>query len=196
MDNTPDAEGAPIRARLALIAAVAKNGVIGAGNAMPWHIPGELQHFRALTMGHRIVMGRRTWQSIGRPLPGRENVVVTRDAAFAAPGCIVAPSFAAALLGSTLALPIFCIGGAQLYAQALPLADELRLTEIDRDFDGDTTMPPIPRGEWREQSREARVDASSGLHYAFVHYVRIGSPADRAFAPAGGGPPVTPGRTT
>src|SRR2546422_895752 len=107
MDNTPvapDAPGSPAAdahapaspARLAIIAAVAKNGVIGAGNAMPWHIPAELRHFRALTTGHRIVMGRKTWEAIGRPLPGRDNVVVTRDPKYAAPGCTVVASLAAA----------------------------------------------------------------------------------------------------
>src|SRR5437870_10902223 len=111
MDNTPVADPAPSRqtganahpARLAVIAAVARNGVIGAANAMPWHIPGDLRHFRALTTGHRVVMGRRTWQSLGRPLPKRENVIVSRDSSFTAPpGCIVARTLDEALDASTL----------------------------------------------------------------------------------------------
>lgn len=159
--------------RIALIAAVAKNSVIGAGNGLPWKLPADLRHFRALTMGHRVVMGRRTWQSLGRPLPGRENVIVSRDPALLAPGCTVVANLAGAFVDSTLPRPIFCIGGATLYEQALPAAEALYLTEIDADFDGDTRMPPIARDEWRESSRIHEIDPETGLHYAFVHYVRI-----------------------
>jgi dihydrofolate reductase len=152
---------------------MARNRVIGAGNRMPWHLGPDLKRFRALTTGHRIVMGRRTWESIGGPLPGRENVIVTRNPDFTAEGCIVARSLAAALAGSALPPPVFVIGGAELYAEALPLADEIHLTEIDAEFDGDTRMPMLP-GRWREVAREPGVDLLSGLHYAFVHLVRAG----------------------
>ena len=177
-DTTPSADAAesarsPVSARFAVIAAVARNGVIGAGNAIPWHVPADLKHFRALTSGHRIVMGRRTWESLGRPLPDRENVVVSRDPAFRAPGCIVVRSLDDALAGGTLPLPVFCIGGAKLYADALPRADRLYLTEIGAIFEGDTRMPPIDFGAWRERSRRDEVDPASGLHYAFVEYARI-----------------------
>lgn len=189
MDDTPDAGGAPRAASgeraasiptpaLALIAAVACNGVIGAGDEMPWHIPGDLRHFRALTTGHRVVMGRRTWESIGRALPGRENVIVSRDASLTAPGCIVVRSLDAALdaalTDTPLPLPVFCIGGAKLYADALPRADRLYLTEIDAEFDGDTYMPSIDYSHWRELSRVAEIDPKTGLHYAFVEYARLG----------------------
>ena len=169
--RAPDAErlSAP---RLALVAAVARNGVIGANNRMPWHLAGELRHFRTLTTGHRIVMGRKTWESLGRPLPDRENVIVSRDAALVAPGCRVVASLADALADCALPDPIFCIGGAELYRAALPLADELHLTEIDADFQGDTLMPAIPRAEWREIARQPANDAATGVNYAFVHYVR------------------------
>ena len=160
--------------RLALIAAVARNGVIGANNRMPWHLSGELRRFRALTTGHRIIMGRKTWESLGRPLPERENVIVSRDPELVATGCQVVTSLAAALADSTLPEPVFCIGGAELYRAALPLADELYLTEIDADFAGDTLMPEIARVEWREVGREPARDAATGIDYAFVHYVRAG----------------------
>jgi len=176
-----DADAPGRGARLAIIAAVAANGVIGAGNRMPWHLSADLKRFRALTTGHRIVMGRKTWQSLGRPLPGRDNVIVSRDPALAAPGCRVVASFDEALRGNPLPGPIFCIGGAQLYRIALPRADEIYLTEINADFDGDTMMPPIPRDEWRETAREPMLDPASGLRYAFVHLQRIPAPA--ALAP-------------
>ena len=174
--RTPGTGAAP-SSRLSVIAAVARNGVIGAGNRMPWHLPADLRHFRALTMGHRIVMGRKTWESLGRPLPGRENVIVSRNAGLVAPGCAVVPSFAAALAGSALPPPVFCIGGAALYRIALPLADALHLTEIDADFAGDTLMPPLAPGEWSEIARDPGTDPTSGLSFAFVKYVRIKAPA-------------------
>ena len=172
--RSPRAQGAErLRVpRLALVAAVARNGVIGANNRMPWHLTGELRHFRALTTGHRIVMGRKTWASLGRPLPKRENVIVSRDASLVAPGCRVVASLADALADCALPDPIFCIGGAELYRAALPLADEIHLTEIDADFHGDTLMPAIPRDEWREIARTPASDAATGVNYAFVHYVR------------------------
>ena len=174
--RTPGAGAGPA-SRLSVIAAVARNGVIGAGNRMPWHLPADLRHFRALTMGHRIIMGRKTWESLGRPLPGRENVIVSRNAGLVAPGCQVVPSLAAALAGSALPPPMFCVGGAALYRIALPLADAAHLTEIDADFAGDTKMPPLAPGEWREIAREPGTDAATGISFAFVTYARIRAPA-------------------
>src|SRR5678815_5757123 len=107
---------------VALIAAVARNGVIGADNALPWKLPADLARFRALTIGHTVIMGRKTWQSLGRPLKDRQNVVVTRDRSFAAEGADVAASLGEALAMSTLPAPAFCIGGGELYADALPVA--------------------------------------------------------------------------
>jgi dihydrofolate reductase len=158
---------------LALIAAVARNGVIGADNALPWKLPADLARFRALTTGHTVIMGRKTWQSLGRPLKDRENVVVTRDRAFAAEGAQVATSLRDALAMSTLPGPAFCIGGGELYAHALPLASLVYLTEIDRDFEGDVRFPAFDTREWRERSREEHADAS-GMRYAFVTYERAG----------------------
>lgn len=159
---------------LVIIAAVARNGIIGAtvdGNpVMPWHLPEDLRHFKALTGGHPILMGRKTWESLGRPLPGRRNIVITRNADYRAEGAEVAPSLAAAqaLCGDATA---FVIGGGEIYAQALPLATRLELTEIDADFVGDTHFPAWSRGEFFVQTRSAHVGAN-GLRYAFVSYRR------------------------
>ncbi len=168
---SPSPGGAVRRAPLAIIAAVARNGVIGADNALPWRLPADLAHFRALTTGHAIVMGRRTWQSLGRPLPGRQNIVITRDPALAAPGATVVHSLAAALVAASLPPPHFCIGGAALYAEALPIADVLHLTEIGRDFAGDTRFPVWDRNAFVEIARSEHI-ADDGLPYAFATYAR------------------------
>ena len=159
---------------LSLIAAIARNGVIGIDNRLPWHLPADLKHFKALTTGNTVIMGRKTWDSLPakfRPLPGRRNIVVTRNAAFRAEGADVAASLpaAVALAESNVA---FVIGGAELYRAALPLADRLELTEIDADYAGDTGFPERDPTLWREPAREAQVDAA-GLRYAFVSYERI-----------------------
>ena len=161
-------EDAPAKApALALIAAVAKNGVIGAGNALPWRLPADLKRFRALTLGHAVIMGRKTWESIGRPLSGRQNIVVTRQRQFEAEGAIVAASLDDALRAVTLPAPAYCIGGAELYALALPRATTLHWTQIDRDFSGDAHFPEFDRARWRETSRET-LRAPEGFDYAFV----------------------------
>lgn len=125
---------------IAIIAACDRNRVIGRDGHMPWHIPGEQRRFRERTLGAAIIMGRRTWQDIGHPLPGRRNIVLSRDPDFAAPGCLIARTLAEAL---ALAgeLDAYVCGGAQVYAQALPLADRLYLTEIDAAYPGDTRFP-------------------------------------------------------
>ncbi|MGC8507981.1 MAG: dihydrofolate reductase [Thiomonas sp.] len=155
--------------RLILIAAVARNGVIGKDGGMPWHLPADLQHFKQLTLGHPILMGRRTWDSLGRPLPGRRNIVISRQPGWHADGAEHADSLDAALqhvAGDALA---FVIGGAQLYAQALPLADGLELTEIDHDFDGDTCFPAWDRSRFVETARQTHT-APEGWSYHFVRY--------------------------
>ena len=156
---------------LALIAAVAKNGVIGGGNALPWRLPADMQRFRALTTGHSVIMGRKTWESIGRPLPGRQNIVVTRQANYAANGAIVKSSLDEALRAATMPAPVFCIGGGELYALALPLATTLHCTRIDRDFAGATRFPEFDASSWRETAREEHL-APEGFVYAFVTYER------------------------
>lgn len=157
--------------RIALVAALARNGTIGAGNALPWRLAEDLRHFKALTLGHPIVMGRRTFESIGRPLPGRRNLVVSRNRAFAAAGCEVHASLQGAIAACGAADVLFVIGGAQVYAQALPLARCLHLTEIDADFPGDVRFPEFDRREWIESSRE-RHRAEAGFDFDFVTYRR------------------------
>jgi len=140
--------------RITLIVARARNGVIGRDGALPWRLPEDLAFFKRTTMGQPIVMGRRTWESIGRPLPGRRNIVVSRQAGFVAAGAEVVPGFDEALRLCAGSPELFVIGGAQLYAEALPRAGRLIVTEIDADFDGDTHWPAPDPAHWREAARE------------------------------------------
>lgn len=168
---TPSPPVCAKRPRVALIAAVAANGAIGLRNGLPWRLPDDLRRFKALTLGHPVVMGRRTCESIGRPLPGRENIVVTRSTEFGAPGCRVVHSLDEALTAAGDADAVFVIGGGDLYRAALPVAERLLLTEIRRDFPGDAFFPPFDRAAFRETSREPQ-RAPDGLEYDFVEYVR------------------------
>jgi dihydrofolate reductase len=160
--------------KLALVAAVARDGVIGRSGTIPWRIPEDLERFRTLTTGHAVVMGRRTWDSLPdrfRPLPGRRNVVVTRNPDWSADGAERAGSLAEALRLLDGAPQVFVIGGGQLYAEALPLADELLLTEIDADVEGDTWFPRWNRAAFEEVSRERHV-SETGVPFSFVTYAR------------------------
>jgi dihydrofolate reductase len=159
-----------------IVVAMARNRVIGRDNALPWRLPEDLRHFRALTLGHPIVMGRKTWESLGRPLPGRRNLVVSRDPSHAAGGCEVFSTLACALEACGGADRIFVIGGARLYAAALPIATLLHVTEIDAEFAGDTCFPEVDWSAWREVGRESRRCAEQGFDYHFVTYER---PANR-----------------
>jgi len=156
---------------LGLIAAVASNGVIGSQGGLPWRLPDDLRFFKQQTLGHPVIMGRRTWESIGRPLPGRHNIVVTRSTGLRAEGATVVDSLAAALAACAGEKAAFVIGGAELYRAALPLADRLVLTEIHRDFDGDVRFPDFDRGNWRETRRDAHT-AADGIAFDFVWYER------------------------
>jgi len=156
---------------LAIVAAVARNGVIGANGGLPWRLPDDLKRFRALTRGHAVIMGRRTWESLPGPLADRQNIVVTSHASYAAPGALIVPGLDEALAAVDLPAPAFCIGGAVLYRDALPRATTLHLTEIAHDYAGDTHFPPFARDAWREVAREPHV-AADGLAYAFVTYER------------------------
>ncbi len=163
---------------VALIAAVAANGVIGAHNRLPWRLAEDLKRFRALTVGHAVIMGRKTWESLPRALPQRQNIVVTRQRDYAAAGAEVAGSFTAALAVVHLPEPVFCIGGGELYRIALPFATTLHLTEIARDFEGDARFPPFERGDWRETAREEHPASDpDGFAYAYVTYERTSVPA-------------------
>lgn len=159
------------RPTIALIAAVARNGAIGLNNALLVHLPQDLPRFKRLTMGCPIVMGRKTFQSIGKPLPGRRNIVISRDSNWHAAGVERAESLPAAFELASGATKLFVIGGGQIYAQAMASADEVHLTEIDADFAADAFFPNWPRGDFHEVSRETHTDPQ-GLIFSFVTYQR------------------------
>ncbi len=155
-----------------IIAAVASNRAIGLNNQLLWRLPEDLKRFKALTLGHPILMGRKTFESLGRPLPGRRNVVVSRNPDWQAQGADVFPALDVALSACADAEKVFVIGGAEIYRQALPLADVLDLTEVADAPQGDVFFPELVSGEWQEASREAHEDAATGIRYDFVEYRR------------------------
>lgn len=157
--------------QLSLIVAMARNRVIGIDNTLPWHLPEDLKHFKALTMGHPIIMGRKTFESIGRPLPGRTTLIITRDPAYRMEGCLTAHSIQEAIALCQGEEEIFCVGGAELYRQVMPLADRLYITEIQAEYEGDASFPEIDAAVWREMARESHV-SQTGLGYDFVTYRR------------------------
>ena len=162
-----------ITPNLSIIAAVASNGVIGINNQLPWHLPEDMQHFRRLTTGHTVIMGRKTWESLPprfRPLPGRRNIVLSAQTHYTAAGAEVVNSLSAALALLT-SEPAFLIGGASLYKEGLAVANQLILTEIELTPAGDAWFPPINRAEWRQTSRQEGVSAE-GVRFAFVSLER------------------------
>ena len=167
--------GAPA-AGITLLVACADDDVIGRDNALPWHLPDDLRHFRQTTLGHVIVMGRRTFDSIGRPLPGRNVIVLTRDPAWLHEGCATAPGLDRALAMAAAAGrgEIFVVGGAQVYQEALPRADRVLMTRIDLRVAGDAFFPALSESEWQVASRQEHV-AASGLRYAIVDWRRRGA---------------------
>src|SRR6185369_11844223 len=159
--------------RIAIIAAMARNRTIGVNNSLPWRCPEDLKHFKSLTMGHHIIMGRRTFDSIGAPLPGRTTVVVSRDRDLNIDGCLVAHSLPEALAACGGDSVIFIAGGADIFAQALALADILHITEIQQDVEGDTYFPEFDKHAWQETSREVRFQENpQPLDFHFVTYRR------------------------
>ena len=160
--------------KICIIAAVAKNRVIGKDNQLLWHIPEDMRHFRELTRGKPVIMGRKTWESLPekfRPLPGRQNIVVTRNRSYVAESALLAGSLDQALQVADTASEVFIIGGADIYRQAMPLADSMYLTEVDLAPDGDASFPEFSSIEWAETGRE-RQQAPDGLAFAFVSYRR------------------------
>lgn len=157
--------------KLSLIVAIAKNGVIGVDNTLPWHLPEDLKRFKALTMGHHIIMGRKTYDSLGRLLPGRTTVIVTRNTGYQVEGALIAHSLqqAIALCGNDD--EVFLIGGAELYQAGLSLADKLYITEIDLEVAGDAYFPQIDDAQWQETAREVHV-SEKGLKFSYVTYQR------------------------
>jgi len=162
---------------LVLVLARARNGVIGHKGELPWHLPEDLKRFKRMTVGKPVIMGRKTFESIGKPLPGRQNIVLTRDRDWRADGVTVVPNLAEAIAAAGLdprarADGIMVIGGAQIYAEALPSATRIELTEVDAAPAGDTVMPPFDPGHWREVAREAHPAAEGQPGFAFVTLLR------------------------
>jgi len=160
---------------ISLIWAMDKNRVIGHKNQLPWHLPEDLKFFKRTTMGHPIVMGRKTWQSIGRALPGRENIVITRSGDFQCDGCTVKNSLDELIdYSKKKNEEIFVIGGAEIFKSILPDADRLYVTRIDHEFEGDTFFPELKMNEWELISKELGIkDEKNPYHYTFEIYQRI-----------------------
>ena len=150
------------------------NGVIGRDNELPWHLPADLQHFKKTTMGKPILMGRKTHESIGRPLPGRTNIVITRDSRYQAAGCVVVNSIDAAMEAAGEQDEIMVIGGAEFYRQVLPRASTIYLTRIHATFDGDTVFPELKDTDWREVERSDQAADKKNPHdYSFIRLDRV-----------------------
>ena len=159
--------------RLSLLVAMAKNRVIGRDNKLPWHLPDDLKHFKFLTMGKTIVMGRKTYESIGKPLPGRVNIIITRQEGYEVPGATVVSSIDDALLMCEKIRSIngenFIIGGEELYRQTLKICQRIYITEIQRDFEGDVYFPEVDPNEWEETQRDKHISENdTNLEYHFV----------------------------
>ena len=162
------------RPRLSLIVALAQNRVIGIENRLPWKLPEDLAHFKALTLGHPILMGRKTFESLGRPLPGRRNIVITRNSEYQSPGCEVVVTIADAIALCADAEEVFFIGGAELYAQVIPLVARLYLTEVQIKSQGDAWFPEFDPTEFTETSRVHNLgEKGDSLLFDFVIYDRL-----------------------
>lgn len=158
---------------ISIIVAVAENWVIGENNQLLWHISQDLKRFKALTSGHSIIMGRKTFESIGRPLPNRKNIVVSRNTNLAIDGCIIVNSLNEALEITKGETEVFVVGGGELYRQALPLANKLYLTKVHKNFEGDTIFPTINFDEWKLMHKQDGDPTVNGLQYSFCDYIRI-----------------------
>ena len=159
---------------LSLIVAVSKNNVIGADNGLLWQMPADLKHFKAVTMGHTVIMGRKTYDSIGKPLPGRRNIIVTRQEKFKAQGCEVVNSLQDAVDLCTREQEVFIVGGGEVYKQAIHAADKIYLTRIYGEFEGDTVFPQINFSEWRlTKYLKHHGDAKNQYDYSFSEYERL-----------------------
>lgn len=155
--------------RISAIVAMSENRVIGNDNQLPWHLPADLKYFKKITVGNSILMGRKTYESIGRPLPERNNIIVTRDAHFKAPGCLVVNSLETALASVAEQKEIFVIGGAMLYQQMLPRIQRLYVTQIHQDFVGDTYFPQMDMNDWQEAERvDHEPDEKNVYRYSFI----------------------------
>lgn len=161
--------------KISLIVAMSSNRAIGLNNQMPWHLSADLKRFKQITMGHPIIMGRKTFDAIGKPLPGRTNIIVSRNPAYKPEGCIVVDSVEAAINHACrLSDEVFVIGGSTLYEATLPMANTLYITQINQDFEGDTFFPEFNRINWVEVEREDMIDdAKVGFSYSFLKLKKI-----------------------
>lgn len=158
---------------ISIIAAIGENRALGKDGKLPWHLPRDFQHFKALTRGHTVIMGRKTYESIGHPLPDRMNIVVSRDSSYRADGCVIVQSFDGALTKAT-GDEVFVIGGAQIYMEAMPRADRLYITHVHASPEADTYLPEINMNEWKVVSKEEILaDAQNQYAMAFVLYEKI-----------------------
>ena len=163
--------------RVTLIAAVSENGVIGRGNALPWHLPADLQRFKRLTTGHAVVMGRKTWESIRRPLPHRRNIVISSSPGFQPEGATVVPDFPAAIRAARDLTEIFAIGGSRVFEAALPLTDRLELTRVHAQVPGDAFFPKLDLSEWKLVAEERHpADEQHAFPFSFLSYDRRRGP--------------------
>jgi dihydrofolate reductase len=159
---------------VSLVVAAARNNVIGKGNALPWDLPNDLKHFREVTSGHTVIMGRKTFESIGRPLPKRRNIVITRQEDYKPEGVEVVGSLEAAITAVPTGEEAFVIGGGEIFKQALPLADRVYLTRVEADVEGDAFFPVLEQSEWRETARqEGTVDEKNALPHTFLVFDRV-----------------------
>ena len=157
---------------LSIIVAIAKNHAIGKDNKLLWYLPNDLKHFKDVTTGHTVIMGRKTFDSVGKPLPKRRNIVITRQA-ISIDGCEVVPSVEAAIELCKAEDEVFIVGGAEIYRQAIPLTNRIYLTIIDQDFEGDTFFPELNPDEWQEKDREDfEPDEKNKYKYSFITLVR------------------------
>ena len=156
---------------ISLIAAIGKNNVIGFDNKLPWKLSGDLKRFKEITLNKPVIMGRKTFESIGKPLPNRINIIITRDKTYKADGCVVVHSVEESLKAAAENEEVMVIGGEQTYKEFLPMANKMYLTLIEKDFEGDSYFPDYNKNDWKEVFREGHED--SGLKYFFVNLERI-----------------------
>ena len=158
---------------LSIIVAFDENRLIGKNNQLPWHLPADLKHFKQITMGHHMIMGRKTFESIGKPLPGRTSVIITRQTDYVQEGCVVVNTLEQAMIACKDQKEIFVIGGAQIFECTLPLADKLYITKIHHTFEGDTWFPEIPEEHWKVESEiRNEPNEKNPWPYSFISYVR------------------------
>ncbi len=160
---------------ITMIAAIGSNNAIGKDNELLWHLPNDLKRFKKVTAGHHVIMGRKTYESLGRPLPNRTNIIISRNENYTAEGCVVVSSLEAALAAATADPNPFILGGAQIYTQAMPLADVLDITLVNANLEADAFFPEIDPKVWKEVSREDhQADDRHAYDYSFVKYKKVG----------------------